>query len=198
MDVILKGIIVYLKMIDKSILLFFLVSYASGCLMLGLTLDKTLDVASLQAAELAMHNEKRAIYGSSAISLDAALNTAAQAYADYLATNNLFAHSSQAQSGSYGENLYKGWGSPTFTYVPGAASLNWYNEVQYYNYNTFVSNDPSKAVGHFTAMVWRAVTKVGFGFAKVKDNGESYYVVANYLPVPNVQGQYAANVVAPQ
>jgi hypothetical protein len=107
MDVILKGIIVYLKMIDKSILLFLLVSYASGCLMLGLTLDKTLDVASLQAAELAMHNEKRAIYGSSAISLDAALNTAAQAYADYLATNNLFAHSSQAQSGSYGENLYK-------------------------------------------------------------------------------------------
>ena len=138
------------------------------------------------------------MHGSVALTLDSALNTAAQTYAEYLAKNNLFAHSSQAQSGTYGENLFKAWGSPTYTYPAADASVSWYSEVQYYNYATFTTTDPTKAVGHFTAMVWKASTKVGYGYAKIKDSsGYSFYVVANYSPTPNYVGQYATNVVAP-
>ena len=70
--------------------------------------------------------------------------------------------------------------------------------MQYYNYQTFASNSAGEPVGHFTAMVWKATTSVGFGFAKVQeDGGYAIYVVANYSPTPNVVGQYAANVVTP-
>ena len=144
-----------------------------------------------------MHNNKRALHRAGPLAIDTDLNTAAQAYAEHLALNDLFAHSSQAQSGTYGQNLFKGWGSPTYTYSLDA-STNWYNEVQYYNYVTGGSNDLGKAVGHFTAMVWKASTKVGFGFAKVSDSsGQSFYVVANYSPTPNVVGQYQENVNTP-
>lgn len=84
---------------------------------------------------------------------------------------------------------------PTLTYVPGKASDSWYSEVQYYNYTTFKSNDPTKLVGHFTAMIWKSVSSVGFGYAVTPEKGGySIYVVANYSPTPNYLGQYAANV----
>ncbi len=64
--------------------------------------DRTLDLTALRNAELAKHNQKRALHGSSALTLNATLNTAAQAYAEHLATIGTLSHSSQAQGGSYG------------------------------------------------------------------------------------------------
>lgn len=61
--------------------------------------------------------------------------------------------------------MYWGWGSPTLKYIPGSASQDWYDEISDYNFSTFKSNDPSKMVGHFTAMIWKSAQKVGFGFA---------------------------------
>lgn len=61
-----------------------------------------------------------------------------------------------------------------------------------------------QAVGHFTALVWKSSTKVGFGFSQGADsrvisgktwNGRSIYVVANYQATGNVIGQYATNVL---
>lgn len=50
-------------------------------------------------------------------------------------------------------------------------------------------------VGHFTAMIWKSVKSVGFGYSVVpEDDGYAIYVVANYWPTPNVRGKYAANV----
>ena len=53
-------------------------------------------------------------------------------------------------------------------------------------------------IGHFTAMVWKATTSAGFGYAQVpEDGGYAIYVVANYYPTPNVRGSYAINVTPP-
>ena len=89
-------------MMDRYIVLFCIVSYASACLMLSKVFDRTLDLTALRNAELVKHNQKRALHGSSALTLDATLNTAAQAYAEQLATLGALSHSSQAQGGSYG------------------------------------------------------------------------------------------------
>ena len=53
--------------------------------------------------------------------------------------------------------------------------------------------------GHFTAEIWKGVTSVGYGYAvgpKTIGSSKGYviYVVANFSPVPNVRGQYVANV----
>lgn len=107
-------------------------------------------------------------------------------------------HSAAAQAGKYGENLYWGWGSPTLTYSLGKASDSWYNEIAYYDYTTGKSTTSGKVVGHFTAMIWKGVTSVGFGFASVaENNGFAVYVVANYSPTPNIVGQYPQNVPKP-
>lgn len=75
--------------------------------------------------------------------INGSLNTAAQKYADSLANSHSFDHSPAARSGKYGENLFKSWGSPSLTYAPGTASESWYSEEQFYNYDTFKSNDPN-------------------------------------------------------
>ena len=85
---------------DRYIVLFCIVSYASACLML--TSDSNSELTALRNAELAKHNEKRAIHGSPALTLNATLNTAAQAYAEYLATIFTLEHSAAAKAGNYG------------------------------------------------------------------------------------------------
>lgn len=52
--------------------------------------------------------------------------------------------------------------------------------------------------GHFTAMIWKTVTTVGFGYAVTKSNGGyKIYVVANYYPLPNWRGHEKENVPPP-
>jgi len=53
-------------------------------------------------------------------------------------------------------------------------------------------------VGHFTAMIWKSSTSVGFGYTQgAEQGGFGIYVVANYYPTPNVIGDYAQNVPKP-
>lgn len=127
--------------------------------------EQTLNIAQLRLDELAKHNAFRATHGSPPLTLDDSLNTAAQNYAGKLVIAKTLTHSAEAISGTYGENLYYQWRSPTLAYVGGTASSSWYYEINYYDYNTFKTTTPGKAVGHFTALVWKASTKVGFGFA---------------------------------
>ena len=60
---------------------------------------------------------------------------------------------------SVGENLAWSWTSQDLSddqiagmlsYAYQQAHFNWYDEVEYYNYETGQSTDSSKAVGHFT------------------------------------------------
>jgi hypothetical protein len=161
-------------------------------------LQSTLNITALRNSELAKHNTYRAKHGCKALVLNSSLNTVALSYAQILSASHTFAHSPEASSGKYGENLYWAWGKPTVSYITPKASDSWYAEQQYYNYTTFKSTNSAKAVGHFTAMIWKSVTSVGFGYSLVEENGGySVYVVANYYPTPNYIGQYAANVPKP-
>ena len=48
--------------------------------------------------------------------------------------------------------------------------------------------------GHFTQVVWKNTKEVGFGVASTKDKSRCY-VVANYYPAGNYQGQFPKNVL---
>ena len=66
--------------------------------------------------------------------------------------------------------------------------------------NNYDFNDPGFKLntGHFTALVWKETTDVGCARCAGKD-GKWYetYIVCNYKPPGNVQGQFADNVQAP-
>ena len=51
-------------------------------------------------------------------------------------------------------------------------------------------------VGHFTQVVWKSSKELGVG--KATSRSGRIYVVANYYPPGNYQGQFAQNVLPPQ
>ena len=65
---------------------------------------------------LAEHNAKRQLHCTGPMTLNASLNTVAQNYAEYLATNNLFNHS---QTPGLGENLFQMSSSAVITSLQG-------------------------------------------------------------------------------
>lgn len=150
----------YIQMIRSLVLLLAVVSALSlqVAFEAHFAAAPVINVAALRTVELQKHNSYRALHGCPALKLSNKLNTAAQNYANTIANAHNFTHSPSAQNGTYGENLYWGWGKPSLTYVPGKASDSWYAEVQYYDYTTFKTTDPKKMVGHFTAMIWKSAT----------------------------------------
>jgi len=52
---------------------------------------------------------------------------------------------------------------------------------------------PEKKAGHFTQVIWKESREIGIGRA-VGDDGQSVYVVCNYLPAGNCIARYKENV----
>ncbi|CAF1533626.1 unnamed protein product [Rotaria sp. Silwood1] len=143
-----------------------------------------------QNAALKHHNYLRARHCALPLKLDDELNTIAQDYADYLARTNSFQHSNNG----YGENLYMSSSSSPITSVDGTeATQTWYDEIQYYNFNR---PGFSSQTGHFTQVVWEGSVELGVGIGFSSDQ-RRVYVVTNYWPPGNFQGQYAENVSPP-
>lgn len=168
------------------------------CLLIGNSLaaiQAPIDFSTLRSAELVRHNYFRSRHGSAPLTINSSLNTLAQNYASVLLSTNKFVHSPSAEKGLYGENLYYAWGSPTYTYANYTSSNSWYAENVYYNYATGLPMK-GKTTGHFTAMIWRGVRSVGFGYAAGPgpNNRQTIYVVAHYYPTPNIAGQFTKNV----
>lgn len=63
----------------------------------------------------------------------------------------------------------------------------WYDEERYHNY----AGDYQKPTGHFSQLVWRSSTEVGFGVAT---RGNYTVCVALYYTAGNVIGQFGWNV----
>ncbi|CAF1497352.1 unnamed protein product [Adineta ricciae] len=140
-----------------------------------------------QNATLAHHNYLRARHCAPPLQLDNKLNTIAQDYADYLARTNKFQHSNNG----YGENLYMSSSSVPITTVDGRqATQSWYDEIQYYNFNR---PGFSSKTGHFTQVVWESSDRLGVGIGFSSDD-RKVYVVTNYNPPGNYQGQFGENV----
>ena len=137
---------------------------------------------------LKMHNYYRALHHAPDLKLNAELCEIAQKYAEYLAANRLFEHShARFKGASMGENLFMCSG-----YKPdgGAGVTSWYDEIKDYDFQNHCST--GGVVGHFTQVVWKGSQYLGIGIGQ---NGNSYYVVANYYPAGNWVGQDAENVL---
>jgi uncharacterized protein YkwD len=140
-----------------------------------------------QQEALVRHNILRARNCALPLQLDDKLSETAQAYAEYLANNNLFQHS---QNG-YGENLYMMSSSGSLSNLPGSTAVQaWYDEIKDYNFN---QHGFSMATGHFTQVVWKNSKQLGVGIG-FGNNGRSAVVVANYYPPGNYLGQFPQHV----
>lgn len=69
----------------------------------------------------------------------------------------------------------------------------WYNENEHYNYD---QGGFSLETGHFTQLVWQGSRKLGVGIAFNHDH-KQVFVVAQYTPPGNYEGEYQNNVSPP-
>ncbi|MBD1913481.1 MULTISPECIES: CAP family protein [unclassified Leptolyngbya] len=161
--------------------------------------QSALDLATFRSDALAQHNTYRANHHAPALTSSNALNTSAQRWADRLAATGEFEHSG---TNGVGENLYVSYTTASSidaeTLANGAVK-SWYDEVSKYDYG---NPGFSPETGHFTQVVWKGSTELGCGTAQgtATLNGTRYnafYVVCQYAPAGNVQGQFAENVLRP-
>ena len=132
------------------------------------------------AAFLAVHNEARAAVGVPPLVWSDKLATYAQDWANRLARSGKFEH---RPDNPYGENLaaYSERRGPEY----GAQV--WLSEKKDYHGEIIDSRNYHR-FGHYTQLVWRTTTHVGYGIAR-SSNG-MWILVANYSPAGNVQGEF--------
>jgi pathogenesis-related protein 1 len=129
---------------------------------------------------LSVHNQARAEVGLGPLSWSPTLASYATTWANKLAGEG--GNLRHRTSSSYGENLYMSSGSGS----PGAAARAWYAEKRFYNGGPITQGNLLQ-IGHYTQMVWRDTTEVGFGVARTGSGG--VVIVANYNPPGNWLGR---------
>jgi len=135
---------------------------------------------------LHMHNAARAAAGASTLTWDPRLESEAAGYARYLASRNLFMHSSRSSRNGTGENLWMG--------TRGAFSVEsmiggWLSEGNKFRAGIFPAvsrNGNWHEVGHYTQIVWPQTRRVGCAIAS---NRSFDFLVCRYWPSGNVHGQ---------
>lgn len=129
-----------------------------------------------------LHNDARAEVGSPPLKWDDEIAAYAQEWAEKIAADDNMEH---RPNGKYGENL-AGY-LPEYGERPVHGAHMWYEEIK--DYHGEKMNDKNwKHVGHYTQMVWRRSTKVGFGVAMTK-NG-MVMLCANYEVPGNMEGEH--------
>lgn len=118
------------------------------------------------------------------------LNGYAQAWADKWNGNNGIAKHDTENLGKLGQGENLSWGGQgkAFTFMEACenAHQGWYDEIKDYNAGV---GSYGGAIGHYTAMVWKASTKVGFGFVTYQAGGYwQHQFVARYSPGGNMNG----------
>ena len=140
------------------------------------------------------HNEKRELHCDTPLmTFDQEVAKVAQKIAD----KKIFEHSEAAERNYYGENLAWHPGPTPEDAVLGGMRM-MYDEIYNYNWEnpSYTGHDPTKAVGHFTQMVWKRSIKLGIGYARSQYNGmEGWLIVYQYSPAGNRLGTFASNVM---
>ncbi|KAI7864709.1 CAP domain-containing protein [Mucor mucedo] len=137
---------------------------------------------SIQTQALNAHNSLRAKHHVAGLRWNQALANHATAVSR---TCN-YAHNAKGT----GQNL--AWGRPSLE----ASIQAWYDESQFYDYNTGRSRYSNKSVGHFTQVVWKGTTEIGCGSTYCAAK-KQYFYVCDYSAAGNMAGGQAANVIRP-
>jgi uncharacterized protein YkwD len=135
-------------------------------------------------------NRYRRAHGVPPVKHSAKAEKIAQAWADHMAKQGAMQHSAPDFRENCGENVFM---STDENADAKQATDNWYNEIKLYK--KFGTEDSFAGTGHFTQMVWKDATQVGFGVARNK-NGTA--VCATFNPMGNMGGQYGACVLPPK
>ncbi|XP_048586265.1 probable pathogenesis-related protein CaO19.2336 [Nematostella vectensis] len=142
---------------------------------------------------LSIHNNFRKVHNSPPMTLNAEMSKAAKEYAEKLAKMGALQHASKGERDGAGENLSFGCSSDKGQ-TPEEAVTNWYNEVCDPGYS-FGGDSGRSGTGHFTQVVWRGSTELGFGSATGEMRGmKCTYYVGRYKAAGNMMGQYNSNV----
>ncbi|XP_032237412.2 uncharacterized transmembrane protein DDB_G0289901 isoform X2 [Nematostella vectensis] len=137
---------------------------------------------------LKMHNYYRALHKVPPVKCDNTIAKSAQEWTDEQARqgNSKHLEPEELDKKKVTESIsWKGWGWEGMETMEGAipgAVRGWYSEIKNdYNYQTGKGN--GKAVGHFQAVVWKSIEKIGCGLNIKKDDGT--YVTTHYQPSPH-------------
>lgn len=129
-----------------------------------------------------LHNDARAEVGLPPLTWDPKLAEVAQKWAESLAAKgDDLEHNTSIK---YGENL-AGY-LPQYGERPVHGAQMWYDEIKGYKGQKIGDPEPP-VVGHYTQMVWRSTTHVGFGMAMAPSG--MVILCANYNPGGNMIGE---------
>lgn len=153
-------------------------------------------------------NEFRARHGAEPLKLNKELMDAAQQWADKNAQECNSEHvddkdpRGQLNGKPMGESLAANSGDDNDAVNAYVAADGWYEENKDYpwpEYKGDGNDEAFKAIGHFTASVWKGTTHVGYGYKYNKDCSEyKSYIVARYYPSGNMPGDFGKNVAPAQ
>lgn len=164
-----------------------LAAIGSLCMVTAVT-----QAASPIAATVSVINAMRARHGVPPVRLDYRISGTAQRWANHLLATKRLRH---RPGNRYGENLFwAGGGDRSAEAAACQAVAHWYGEGNGYDYHREYPAGANPAPD-FTALLWESVDRVGVGIAPGQDGT---YVVVNFAPAGNVQGQFTANVRPPQ
>ena len=142
------------------------------------------------SAILAQVDGLRAAHSAPPFTWSDILATAAQQWADTLASQDRLDHSDLP----YGENIAVTWNIGTPTANVAAAVAIWYSEGSTYDWSR--PSNPDQVDLHFTQLVWVSSVNVGAGVSIASVTGHTY-VVMEFDPPGNFIGQFRANVLPP-
>lgn len=135
---------------------------------------------SFTSAILNSTNTFREQHNASAVSWNSTLEDFAREYLGDMSSDDCeFEHS----GGPYGENLAMGYQNAT------GAVEGWGDERDKYDFH---DQGFHESTGHFTQLVWKNTTDVGCARKLCDERG--WYVVCEYWPRGNVQGEYDEEV----
>jgi uncharacterized protein YkwD len=137
---------------------------------------------------IAHHNKLRKKHGCGKLEHDPELSKSAMKWAKTMAKKEQMFHSDAGTNG-IGENLFSGTNKD---WTPKEATQAWYDEIKLYN---FSNPGFSSQTGHFTALIWKDVERVGY--AKIKSKKGTVFIVGHYSPQPNMLGEFEENVPEP-
>ena len=149
------------------------------------------------------HNKLRKHYNSPALVYSKKLEDAAKKWVSVLQKDGCRMVHSHGKVGNYGENIF--WASPLTriqtdskgkskrsskiqTITPTQVSQAWYNEVEFYNYETN-SCKKGEMCGHYTQVIWDTTKEIGCAALSCDDKSQVW--VCEYFPAGNISMRYS-------